>query len=245
MKAIKLTVACLAASAISCFAATNASDNASNSPYQPGNTWNNGSNGGTGFGAWALSSVGAGGTYLGGSGEGNPSFALFSGSGSAGNSATADRAFTGGALVSGQTFSVIEGNTGLTTGGEIGIQLLSGSTVKWTLKFVGGTSFWQINDGASDYNTAQGWVGSTPVALSFTYNGGNSYSYSFGSASGINYTASSGISNLTGFRFYSSAQGGGENVGFNNISVVPEPSTFALLGIGALGTGLLARRRKA
>jgi hypothetical protein len=52
------------------------------------------------------------------------------------------------------------------------------------------------------------------------------------------------ISGIDGFELFSVKQGIGENFGANNMSVsaVPEPSSFALLGLG--GLALLFRRRK-
>jgi hypothetical protein len=236
------SVACSAA----VFAANVANDNAGNSAYSDG--WTTGDNGGTGFGNWTLTSTpngGFAGSYVGGTSQGNPSFGIF-----AGNSSTAlftaDRPFTGGALTAGQSFSVSLGNT-VSIAGEIGFQFLSGSTARWTLKFIGGGTDWQINDGGgSDFGAGQAYAANTPLAFSFTYNGGNSYSYTFGTGSGNNFTAANDLSNLTGVRFYNRDQGPDQNLGFNNLSVVPEPSTYALLALSAAGLGahVIRRRRR-
>jgi hypothetical protein len=231
------------------FAANNASDNASTANY-PGGTWTTGSNGGTGFGAWILtpttnSSGSYAGSFIGDSGQGNPSFGIYAGGNSL-STFTADRPFTGGALTAGQSFSVSLGNT-VSIAGEIGFQFLSGSTARWTLKFIGGGTDWQINDGGgSDFGAGQAYAANTPLAFSFTYNGGNSYSYTFGTGSGNNFTAANDLSNLTGVRFYNRDQGPDQNLGFNNLSVVPEPSTYALLALSAAGFGahIIRRRRR-
>lgn len=215
-----------------------ASDNASTANY-PGGTWNTGSNGGAGFGAWTLSNSGNGGRYIGGTALGSPTFGIWS----SGGSSTADRPFTGGALAAGQSFSVSLANTA-TINGEIGFQFLSGSTVRWTLKFVGGRTNWDINHGGSDFSSGQAYAANTPLNLNFTYNGGNSYSYTFGSGSGNNLTSANNLSDIDGVRFYSVNQGADQNFGFNNLSVVPEPSTYALLGLAALGVGAHAFRRR-
>ena len=246
----KLLTAALLSVAFSAavFAANVASDNASTTNY-PGGTWTTGSNGGSGFGAWILTpitnSTGAyAGAYIGGSGQGNPSFGIYAG----GNSLStflADRPFTGGALAAGQSFSVSLGHTA-TIVGEIGFQFLSGSTVQWTLKFIGGGTDWQLNDGGSDFGAGQAYAPNTPLSFNFTYNGGNSYSYTFGTGSGNNYTAINDLSNLTAVRFYNRDQGPDQNLGFNNLSVVPEPSTYALLALSAAGLGahIIRRRRR-
>ena len=243
----KLLTAAVLSVAISsgAFAANNASDNAGNSAYSDG--WTTGDNGGTGFGNWTLTPAtpdgGFAGSYVGGTSQGNPSFGIY-----AGNSSTAlftaDRPFTGGALTAGQSFSVSVANTA-TIVGEVGFQFLSGSTPRWTLKFVGGGTDWQLNDGGSDFGAGQAYAANTPLAFSFTYNGGNSYSYTFGTGSGNNFTAANDLSDLTGVRFYNRDQGGDQNLGFNNLSVVPEPSTYALLALSAAGLGAhLVRRRR-
>jgi hypothetical protein len=229
------------------FAANNASDNASTANY-PGGTWTTGSNGGTGFGNWTLTSTPAGGSagsYIGGTAIGNPSFGIFS-SGNNAATMTALRPFTGGGLTAGQSFGVTIGNT-LTIGnpGNIGLSLMSGGSARWTLKFVGGGTEWQLNDGGSDFGAGQAYAANTPLSLTFTYNGGSSYSYTFGTGSGNNFTAAADISNLDGVQFFSVNQGGGENMGINNLSVVPEPSTYALLALSAVAFGgYVARRRR-
>ena len=247
MKKLLLAAAVMAAVVPSTsLSATVASDNASNAAYNDG--WAPGDNGGTGFGSWTLTSTPAGGfsgSYIGGTAVGNPAFGLYSG-GNAAATVTALRPFTGGGLTAGQSFGVTIGNTPtINTGGQLGLSLMSGGTACWTLKFVGGGANWLLNDGGNDFDSGQAYAANTSLALTFTYNGGNSYSYTFGTGSGNNFTAGVDISNLDGVQFFSVNQGDGQNIGFNNLSVVPEPSTYALLGIAVLGfAAQLARRRR-
>ena len=228
-------------------AATVASDNASTSNY-PGGTWTTGSNGGVGFGAWTLNpnlpGGGFSGSYIGGTALGNPTFGIYSG-GAADASFTAYRPFTGGGLTAGQSFSVSLANTA-TINGQIGLSLMTGSSARWTLKFVSGGSNWLLNDGGSDFSSGQAYIANNPLTLTFTYNGGSSYSYTFGTGSGNGYTASADISNLNAVQFFSTNQGNDQNMGINNLSVVPEPSTYALLALSAAGFGahVIRRRRR-
>lgn len=224
------------------FSATTAIDNASASDYSDG--WQSGDNGGSGFGEWALNAGGGGGAYIGGTGQGaSPSFGLFASSSDVGAFSTATRGFTGGALSAGQTFSIDLGNTGVDLGapGQVGINLQDGGVTVFELKFIGGNTNWLLNDGGSDFSAGQGFAANTSLTFSFTYEGGSTYSYSFGSGSGSNFVASSTISGIDGFELYSSRQGGSENFGANNISIVPEPSITLLGSLGILG--LLRRRR--
>lgn len=228
----------------SVFAATIASDNASTANY-PGGTWTDGSNGGTGFAAWDLTVTGDGGQYIGSTGQGNPAFGIYSNSGTS----LAKRPFTGGALTAGQTFQVDLGNTA-TINGEIGLNLLSGSIARFTLKFVPGQSNWQLNDGGSDFSAGQAYAANTSLAFSFTYLGSKDYSYTFGSGSGTGFTATADITAIDGVQFYSNGQGDLQNFGFNNLAVtaaapVPEPTTGLLLVSAscALGVGVRLRRR--
>jgi hypothetical protein len=231
-------------------------DNATNPAYQADdsngandtdptnntNGWQTGDNGGTGFGAWTLTSSGGGGSYIGSTGLGATTFGLFAGGDQASDLSSADRPFTG-ALSAGQTFSIDLGHSSsIATGGEVGVQLLDNGTPVITLKFVGGGTDWQFNDGGSDFGIAQGYAANTALTFAFTYNGGSSYDYSFGSASGDDFNANVTISNINGVRLFSNKQGGGENAGFNNITIIPEPATLVTL-IGGLGLLVLRRRR--
>ena len=230
-----------AAFAASVQASNPASDNAGN--YTAG-FWATGTNWGSGFAAWTLTSSGGGGSYIGGTGQNNagPSFGLF---GNASGVSSADRPFTGGPLTAGQTFSIDLGNSlHINTGGDVGLNLTAAGTPEFTLKFTGGQSTWALNDGGTDFNISQGFAANTDLLFTFTYNGGSSYSYTFGSAAGNNFTASGTISGIDGVRLFSNNQGAGDNLGFNNLAIIPEPSTVALVGIGLLGA-CFVRRRKA
>ncbi len=239
-KTILLSVTAFASFALSAGAANVALDNASNAAYSGGGF--NSINGGTGFGAWSVSSSGGGGEYVGTTGQGNPSFGIHSqGSGSA----LASRSLTGGDLSAGQTISMDLGHSNLVNG-SVGIDLTDGGATVFTLRFVGGTSNWVINDGGGggEFGAGQGFSANTSLTFTFTYEGSNDYSYTFGSGSGDNFTATNTISGVDGIKLFTFSQGSGENFGANNLVVtaVPEPSSAALLGLG--GLALIMRRRK-
>lgn len=211
-----------------------------------------GLNQGTGFSAWTGSATGGGGNYIGASGLSSSSWAIYAG-GAAGNSYQATRPFST-AMSIGDIFTVQLGYTAtVTSGGEIGINLFSGGSFRLGFKFIGGQTNWQLNDGGSNFATGLTFAGGNPGAtinFGFTRNAGNGYGLNItqGAESYIdsNMTSASGSMSIDSVQFYSSAQGGSQNVGFNNLSVVPEPSTYALLALTAAGFGahVLRRRRR-
>lgn len=239
-------------------AAQIATDNASN--Y--GGSWINGSNGGSGFLAWSLSNNDNGatlfaGNFLGDStaGAGNintggVSFGLYA------NPATAfvnaDRAFTL-ALTTGNVFTF---QLALNfDNGNKGFNLFAGSQGQVFNFNVGGGASVSASSGATlnpGSGTGYNYGGNDAVinvTLGVTSSTQFSYNISRTSESGFQGTLFSGtVTGLTdalsGFRFYVSGTAAGidqNNLYVNSLSVVPEPSTIALLG---LGLAAFALRRK-
>jgi len=209
-----------------------------------------GRNGGQGMGAWSGSATGAGGNYVGATSVRARSFAVYAGTGLAGDSARATRAL-GPALAVGESFEVQLGYTGVATGGEIGVNFFSGGSFRLGLKFVGGSSEWVLNDGGSDFGTGIGWAGGlpsggTPMQVFFRRNAGNGYSIILlsgsSSYSGVGYTATSGMMSIDSVQFYSIAQGGGEHLGFDGLTrgldaTAGSPFDFTSVPVGSSGSG--------
>ena len=249
-------------------AATVGSDKASN--YTTA-TWINGSNGGTGFGAWGLTNNNNGTSIFAGyliqdstlnaSGNGNintagTSFGMYANPGTA--FANADRSFVG-ALTLGQTFSMQlavnfrNGNKGLNvySGGApgVGTQVFNFNTGN-----VGGTDGYYYTIGAGTaVNTGFAYAADSVFTLSYTQQTATAGMFTIGRTSAgtpaangsvnIPLAATSGVSS---FRIYNSGStnSNSDNVFFNNLAVVPEPSSIALIAIGLTGAVIARRRRR-
>jgi hypothetical protein len=239
-----------------------ANDNASN--Y--GGSWANGSTGGSGFLAWSISNNDGGGNFAGsfigsstpGSGDINTSgvsFGLYANPAAA--FINADRGFSS-AMSIGDTFSF---NLGVNfDNGNKGVNLFSGG--------VGGSQIFNFNvGGGAQVNAGAGLTLNAGAGLGYNYGGASSLglSLTYTDASTLTYSVSrtSPLGNqgvlfsgtVTGafaapnaFRFYVSGTDDGaaeNNLYANSLSVVPEPSTYALLTLSALAIGGYAARRRA
>ncbi len=217
-----------------------------NSSFYTTATWTNGSNQGVGFAPWVFdggNGTGGGfGTFVGNTGLSPSSFGIFSFPADSGAFAGVTRAFTGGPLVAGQTFSFTLGYTGIAANGSVGFDLRSSTGVSLFSVTTNGVGDWQLNDGGSNFNSGAAAAANTPFVFSFTYNGGNTYSYTLGAGSGTGFIAANNLTDISQIRLFSFQQGGGENLGFDNLAVVPEPSTWVMVA-GGLGMLTLLRRR--
>jgi hypothetical protein len=213
-------------------------------------TWVNGSNLGTGFGAWDLFTSGTAGYFIGDSvaqgfgnvNSGGSAFGMF-GNPDGDNYANAQRALLN-PLGVGDSFSI---DLAIAfRNGNKGISLFAGG-------FGGADEIWNFNVGGDVYSAGGGDLGwaysqesvfsltatqltSTSVGISLV-RGSDTYTSTVASASG-----------LSGFRAYvgsTDADSDLNNLFINNMQAVPEPSTYALLTLGALALGGYAARRRA
>jgi hypothetical protein len=275
---MKKTITAISALALASatWAANLASDDASDPAYSGG--WTNGSNGGTGFGAWQLLTVGTmSGHFIGDStknadgaddgnvngkakdndintftGSGQPvawgMYASEIGFGSATNSATAIRPFTGGPLNSGQTFS-IDFDNGYVNGkvGQIRLSLLDGNfNPVFSIFFIGGPSNYGYSDAFGSANTTIDY-GDEGLRLEVTMTGPTNYLAKLTRFDGQSQTWTGSMSAAPeAFQAQTIWAGSGPSFDLfiNSMAIVPEPSTITLGALGTLGVALRAFRRR-
>jgi hypothetical protein len=246
MKKILLSTFVAAAFAAgSANAQTIASDNGGN--YSGG--WTNGANGGFGFQPWSLSAA-AGATNL----IGNPADAGIGTAGigttafgmratQSGNYAGASRSLTT-ALNIGDTFSFNWGVNWDTdgAGNNKGFNLLAGASELFNVNMAGSSAI-TINGIDAGFG-----FGTDPMLVSVgrTVTG---YNFSLSSRSGgspyVVSLATNVAINAVSFYAANNNDAVNRNMYFNNLQVVPEPSTYALLTLSALALGGYAARRRA
>lgn len=167
------------------------------------------------------------------------------GTGNAG-SVVATTTFAGGALSVGQTVSINFEMRAIDPGKQVGVDLLNGSGAAITFGIFGGEpgpypytgNGYYYSDAGSAYASAggMGYQYQSEFNIAFTMTGINTYSAVAGSDSWSGTFSGS----LIGMDVFNLGAGDASDVAFNNLTVVPEPSTIALVGIGL---GLLIAKR--
>jgi PEP-CTERM motif len=223
-----------------------ASDNASNAAYS-GAVWTDGSNGGTGFGGWGITNTpgfgGSAGTFIGNpssagiSGMSATSFGFYANPLGSGANAEASRGMNT-ALQNGQTFSFqwglnwdsdsatsFRGFKLKAVGSELININMSNSAV---LKINGSDMFTQMGSAAFTLNFEQ--VSDTSLRVYGTgRDGSETYDNTF---------TVGGRADNFGFYFNATSvpdapDTDNRQMYVNNLSIVPEPSTWVLIGIGS------------
>jgi len=171
----------------------------------------------------------------------------------ANSSATVGEVFPlGGNLAVGGSVTITISLGNMDGGSVVGFGLQNSSgTNRFESYYVGGsTDAWKLNDGAQEDITGpvttwgfSSWSNSTKQTIKFTLLASNAYSLSFNNVDATNTGMFLGTSDISQVRIfnYNAGTTSSNNQYFNSLSVVPEPSAIALLG---LGLAAFALRRK-
>ncbi|MFD0984270.1 T9SS sorting signal type C domain-containing protein, partial [Flavobacterium myungsuense] len=213
--------------------------NAGNATYNT--TWSNGQNDSTtGFGAWTLSATGGAGFFSSGSSDVNNantrSWGMYAGGTGGGNVASATRTVSMGM---GNKIAFSMDNGSITSGGTIGfgLQNASGQNLM-ELYFVGGNTFYTLNDNAGANATSLGYT-TGGLDITVTYTAVNTYSVTITGKGGSTVTYTSRTFSTQGggqlpaqIRFFNAGAGSGgsfdlffNSLSINNPVITTQPAT--------------------
>ena len=211
-----------------------------------------GLNGGYGYSNWTTTRTGTlAGSYI--ETNGVRTFAIYAGGGT-GNGFTASRPFTT-AMTGGEVLRVQLGHTTVSTGGEIGMRMYSGTNTNalFAIRLASGTTAqWQFNDGGTFFNsglTNTTNATGTPLSVMFKRNAGPGYDIQLTRGTnvvgGTNWGTNRPVMAIDRVEFYSTAQGANQNFRFANLErVMPAVAggtpafDFGTVRVAAPGTTL-------
>jgi hypothetical protein len=123
-------------------------------------------------------------------------------------------------------------------GKQVGVDILNGSGAAITFGIFGGEpgpypytgSGYYYSDAGSAYVSAgsMGYQYQSEFNIAFTVTGANTYS----AAAGSDTWSGTFSGSLIGMDVFNLGAGDASDVAFNNLTVIPEPTTIALIGIG-------------
>jgi hypothetical protein len=154
----------------------------------------------------------------------------------------ASHAFSGGALGIGQTVFIDWANRAIDPGGSVGVSLTNGGAAIATVKFVGGDSdgVYRYDDaGGTNQSTGEGFAYQNMQTFKFTLNSATTYTASYGATSWGGTISGT----INGIQVFNNGGGNGSDVPFNNLGIVPEPSSVILAVLAGMCIISLRRRK--
>lgn len=156
-----------------------------------------------------------------------------------GSGAQATRSI-GSNLTLGQTVTIDISTLGVTNGTFVGVDFRDGATTALGYNFEGGTANYGVFSGSGVTDSGIGFSTSFKT-ISVTRTSATQYTMDIDGTAFTSLTLSGGTG-INEIRVFNDTSGSGNDILFNNLTVVPEPSSVALLGLG--GLALIMRRRK-
>ena len=154
--------------------------------------------------------------------------------------------FAGGALTLGQTVSIDFLANSVNTGQQYGLRLDTGSTFVLALSFIGGDGGYRYYDAGSSGNIPFGYQ-QNGFNFAFTQKTAKTYTAvatPIGGGAVIGTFSGTDSGSPDTLQIYNESAGDNNNVLTNNLSIVPEPSTYAFAVMGGLmlvGFGVRSR----
>jgi len=151
-------------------------------------------------------------------------------SGGVNGSIQANHTFDGGPLGVGQVVMIDWANRAIDAGSSVGVSLMSAGTPTVTFKFVGGdpNGVYRYDDaGGTGQSTGAPFAYQSMQTLKFAITGPGTYSASYGPSSwNGTYTGA-----IDAIQVFNNGGGNGSDVPFNNLVVVPEPTSSCLQSV--------------
>ncbi|MDA3872726.1 MAG: PEP-CTERM sorting domain-containing protein [Kiritimatiellae bacterium] len=132
----------------------------------------------------------------------------------------------------------------------VGVDFQDDGTTGIGFNFEGGTSNFGIFDGPGSGSTADSSIGFTTnrQTVKLTRTASTLYTLSIGSTDFTSLELANSTTTIDSIRVFNDTSGFENDVFFNNLQVIPEPSSILMMGLAglaAVGVTLLKRRRKA
>ncbi|MGJ8650365.1 MAG: PEP-CTERM sorting domain-containing protein [Opitutaceae bacterium] len=149
----------------------------------------------------------------------------------------------GGDLSIGQTVTIDLATLGVGTGDFVGVDFRQGATTGIGYNFQGGGSNYNVFSNAGAVDSLIGFSSSFKT-IALTNVDGTNYTLSIDGTDFTSLALANSTTAIDEIRLFNATSGSGNDVLFNNFTVVPEPSTYALIAGILAFTAVAVKRRK-